>query len=150
MRSWCQVVFGCAFVVVVAVAMGCSHPSHETLQWSVAPRKLSCDQKQITAKPLAGDTRIFTGCGREVWMTCASFSTGEQCFPMQDLRARAAFEMGCEDKASLTFAALDASGHTVGVTACSKRIIYQYVQTEAWNYNWVATSSSVSERTGTN
>ena len=92
--------------------------------------------------PFAGETRIFTGCGREVWFTCAGFSRGEQCFPMQDLRTRVSFELGCTDKASIVFKPLEESGHTVGVEACGKRGVYQYVQIAAWKYDWVLNSGA--------
>jgi hypothetical protein len=145
MRSWWQLRFGGVALALIVVSIGCATANREALQRGIAPEKLQCDEKQITMTPFAGETRIFTGCGREVWFTCASFPSGEQCFPMQDLRARASFEMDCADKATITFTPLDAAGHTVGASACGKRTVYQYVQTAAWKYDWVATSNASAE-----
>lgn len=147
MHSWCQRAFRRIPLVWIVVSTGCfATANREALQRGVAPEKLQCDEKQITMTPFAGETRIFTGCGREVWFTCANFPRGEQCFPMQDLRERASFEMGCAEKSAITFTPLAPNGHSVGVSACGQRMLYQYVQTAAWKYDWVATSARTDTR----
>ncbi len=147
MHSWYPYALRSAPLALIVISTGCfATANREALQRGVAPQKLQCDEKQITMTPFAGETRIFTGCGREVWFTCASFPRGEQCFPMQDLRERASFEMACAEKSAITFTPLDAAGHSVGVSACGQRMLYQYVQTAAWKYDWVATSARTDGR----
>jgi hypothetical protein len=105
---------------------------------TVASMRLECSADDVTIEDFAGMTRIAHGCGKQVMVTClepGSFAgpTGE-CFPMQDLRTRAAFELSCDPNA-VELTPLDAEGHTVGVNGCGARAVYQYVKV-GQNYNW--------------
>ena len=65
MRSWCQQAFQRIPLVWMVISTGCfATANREALQRGIAPEKLQCDEKQITMTPFAGETRIFTGCGR--------------------------------------------------------------------------------------
>jgi hypothetical protein len=115
----------------------------EEAERDVATQVLKCPSESIELVPFAGDTRIAKGCGGELMITCAQFAyQPEQCFPMQDLRQRAAFELDCLDKASIQLVPLDALGRTVGVTGCGKRGTYQYVQVASSKMDWVMSSAA--------
>lgn len=121
---------------------GCTfaRPDRQQLQLSVAPQVLKCPAEQITVEPFAGETRILRGCGREVMMTCAVFAGGhESCHPMASLKERAAFELDC-DASAIKLAPLADNGHSVGVSGCSKRAVYQYVQTSG-KFGWILESA---------
>ncbi len=119
--------------------MACVSYSVQSVQVSAASDVLKCPKERITLTPFKGDTNVARGCGREVMLTCAAPSG---CFPMQDLRQRASFELGCSDKAALEIVPLDELGHTVGVTGCGKKSVYQYVQVSAGGFDWVLGSDS--------
>ena len=104
----------------------CAVVTPETLQRSSASEVLGCPEGQVTLFPFKGVTHIARGCGRERMMTCAP-GDFDSCFPMQDLRKRAAFEMSC-DPTALQFTALDADGYDVGVAGCERRVVFQYVR----------------------
>ena len=103
----------------------------------VAAEELDCPAASITFESFAGPTQTAHGCGREAMVTCvdpgAFGGAGGECFSVQDLKKRAAFELPCDGAIQLT--ALDAEGRTVGVLGCGKRAVYQYVQGRD-RYDW--------------
>jgi hypothetical protein len=127
-----------AAALFALAAAGCASTTREEIQRGVAAEVLACPGDRIEMTPVAGETRMARGCGREKMLTCASFPSGEHCFPMQDLQARASFELDCHEP-PVTIRALDALGHTVGVDACDQRAVYQYVSVGG-HYDWVLSS----------
>ena len=105
-----------------------------------AAGRLDCPEGAIALSPFASATRIARGCGKQVMITClppGSFAGMlGQCFPMQDLHRRAAFELDCDPAEVVDAEPLDDAGRVVGVRGCGRRVVYQYVQVGDI-YNWV-------------
>jgi hypothetical protein len=136
-------------VAVFAIAAGGCVPRPEdylAVSKTVASMRLQCPSDAIVLERFAEMTQVARGCGQEAMITClepdANGFAGPsgQCFPMQDLRVRAAFELSCEAR-SLALLPLDRAGHTVGVSGCGRRAVYQYVQVSEDKYNWTLSGS---------
>jgi len=119
--------------ILLMVSLSACATNIESLQLSIAPQVLGCPAAEVTLSPFKGVTHLAQGCGRERMMTCSP--DGSQCFPMQDLKQRAAFELNCA-QTSLQLTALDGDGFDVGVEGCGKRLVYQYAETAEGHYDW--------------
>jgi hypothetical protein len=125
-----------------SVIVSCGTTSLPALRQSVAPEVLKCPARDVTMVPFQGSTDFARGCGREAMITCVRHPYyGVRCFPMQNLRERAAFDLRCEDKKSLQFVGLDGDGHVVGVRGCGRQATYQYVLVDG-QWNWIMNSDS--------
>jgi hypothetical protein len=95
--------------------------------------RLHCPESQVTITDV-GDTRTrrAEGCGRsEMYTQVPPFG---EWIVMQDLRKRAAFDLGCAADA-LTLEPLS-TGRQLGVRGCNKKVAYTYVQISRDQYDW--------------
>ncbi len=127
-------------ISMLLLGVGCVH-SHAEVKIDAASQFLKCPATQIQLSPFAGDTDIAAGCGRTKMVTCGTFPLGgEQCFPMQDLQTRAGFELGC-DPSAVKLTPLDGTGWLIGVNACGRSAVYQYLL-GGDHYDWRLSSRS--------
>lgn len=133
-------------LVIAVLIVGCSITTQEAKRID-APRSLECPAEQLTYQPFAGETEIVKGCGKEELVTCVrNLYGGSSCFVMQNLPARAVFDLDC-DKASIELTPLSTDGQTVGVRGCNRKATYQYVQVSQTKMDWVPTANAKQEAT---
>ncbi len=135
-------------ILLIASATGCAcvptTVAYEEVTRTVAAKRLRCPEASIRLSRFADMTRIAMGCGGEVMITClepGEFSgpSGE-CFPVQDLKMRAGFELRC-DRGAIALTPLDGAGHTVGARGCGRQAVYQYVEVSDDKYDWTLSGS---------
>ncbi len=80
------------------------------------------------------------GCGASEMYT--QIGDARVWIPMQDLRARSAFDLDCAEE-DITMSAL--SARQQGVRGCGNRATYTYVRTDEDRWDWIMDSASSSQ-----
>lgn len=135
-----------ALAVVGCLASGCFHTATTTSGTPVTisvpniAKRLHCAADAVTLIEQGGPgTLLAEGCGNTEMYT----QTESVWIPMQSLRDRSAFDLGCPAD-QLTLSPL--SERQQGVVGCDKRAVYTYVRTDRYRWDWVMDSSGTSSR----
>jgi hypothetical protein len=124
-------------VAGLILAIGCAATRRESFERGSAANVLRCD---VVESRSAGNDGVSSCRPSPLPPTCTDATQGKQCFPRDELRDQAAYELRCPDKATIAFQPLEPEWQTVSVEACGRRAIYQRQQTTERSHAWILTS----------